>query len=169
MYDYLGLNSDYVYNEYAPPLIDPIQQISVEGGSVVVTINGASGPNIDFTSSVGFTFTGNLGGTINMDGVLLLAKGGTGATTAVAARANLGAAEAGINSDITMFDGLSGVGGWSAWTGSSDKSSHATYSATADAAYNQTQVQALMDKVKELTETVKALIDTHLGSGVLET
>jgi hypothetical protein len=149
--------------------------VNVEGGNTfITTINGggggqASGPNITISGgTTGLTFNA-ANNTITMTGTLGIANGGTGATTAAAARTNLEAAKSGVNADITMFTGLAGVGGWAAWTGTADKTGHATYSATADALYNQTQIQALMDKVKELSEALKALIDTNLGSGVLET
>ncbi len=41
---------------------------------------------------------------------LAIASGGTGATTPAAARANIGAAAAGSNADITSLTGLSGIG-----------------------------------------------------------
>lgn len=174
-YDYLGLDSDYVYSaEYAQPTFQPSITNVEGGGTIITTINGggggqASGPNVTFSGgTTGLTFTA-ANNTITMTGTLGVPNGGTGATTAAGARTNLEAAKSGVNADITMFTGLTGVAGWGAWTGPSDKSGHATYSATADAAYNQAQIQALMDKVKELTEWVKAHTDVHLGSGVFET
>ena len=44
--------------------------------------------------------------TTDISGTVALANGGTGATTAAAARSNLGAATAGANSDITSLSGL---------------------------------------------------------------
>lgn len=44
--------------------------------------------------------------TTGVTGILGLANGGTNATTAVDARANLGAAKSGANSDITSLTGL---------------------------------------------------------------
>ena len=167
-YDYLGLDSDYTYQEYGVPTFTP-SIVSVEGGSVVLTINGASGPNINIVFSNGLVATGGASGTINVTGIINVAGGGTGAGTAAGARSNLGAAKSGVNDDITMFTALAAVGGFGAWTGTSTKTGQATYSATADALYNQAQIQALMDKVQQLTEFVKALVDAHHGSGVLET
>lgn len=171
---YLGLNSDYAYQEYVQPSFEP-SITNIEGGNTIITtINGGgggqvTGPNITISGgTTGLTFTGN-GNTLTMAGTLGVSNGGTGATTAAAARGNLGAAQSGVNADISMFTGLAGVEGWGAWTGPSDKSGHTTYSDTADALYNQAQIQALMDKVKELTEWVKAHVDVHLGSGIFET
>ncbi len=172
--DFLGLNSDYTYREYSIPTFEP-SIVNVEGGNTIITtINGggggqATGPNVTISGgATGLTFTAQ-GNSIVLSGTLDVDNGGTGAATAAGARASLGAAESGVNDDITMFTGLSGVGGWGAWTGPADKTGHTTYSATADALYNQAQIQALMDKVKEVTEWVKAHVDVHLGSGIFET
>lgn len=171
---YLGLDSDYAYQEYTSPTIAP-SITNIEGGNTVITtINGggggqATGSAITISGGItGLTFTAT-NNTITMSGTLGVTNGGTGATTAAAARANLGAAKSGVNDDITMFTALAGVGGFGAWTGTSTKTGQSTYSATADALYNQAQIQALMDKVQQLTEFVKALVDAHHGSGVLET
>jgi hypothetical protein len=78
--------------------------ISVDGGGVgTVTSVGVDGgaTGINFTNS---PITTN--GTIVMGGTLNVASGGTGATTATAARANLSAAKSGANSDITSISGL---------------------------------------------------------------
>ena len=45
---------------------------------------------------------------ITLAGTLVVANGGTGATTASGARTNLGAAASGANSDITSMTGLTG-------------------------------------------------------------
>jgi hypothetical protein len=173
-YNYLGLNSDYTWNEYLAPSIIP-SVTNIEGSiTVITTISGGgggqvSGPNIAISGGLtGLTFVGQ-GQTITLQGTLDVDNGGTGATTATGARSNLGAAKSGVNDDITSFTNLSGVSGFGAWTGASTKTGQATYSATADALYNQAQVQALMDKVQQLTEFVKALVDAHHGSGILET
>lgn len=52
--------------------------------------------------------------------------------------------------------------GWTAWTGTADKTTHATYDGdTAGALYDQTKTQALMDGLKAVSQSHKALID-HL-------
>lgn len=171
---YLGLNSDYAYQEYVQPSFEP-SITNIEGGNTIITtINGGgggqvTGPNITISGGLtGLTFVGS-GNSLTMSGTLGISNGGTGATTAAAARGNLGAAKSGVNDDITMFTALAGVGGFGAWTGTSTKTGQTTYSATADALYNPAQIQALMDKVQQLTEFVKALVDAHHASGVLET
>jgi hypothetical protein len=51
--------------------------------------------------------TGNVTGTAtNVTGIVAVANGGTGATTATAGRTNIGAAASGANSDITSLTGL---------------------------------------------------------------
>lgn len=174
MYDYLGLNEDYTRQEYSVPLVEP-SILNIESvTTVITTINGggggqASGSTVTISGgATGLDFTA-ANGVLTMSGTLAPASGGTGATTATGARANLGAAKSGVNDDITMFSALAGVSGFGAWTGTSTKAGQSTYSATADVAYNQAQIQALMDKVQQLTEFVKALVDAHHASGVLET
>jgi hypothetical protein len=170
--DYLGLNSDYTYQEYTLPVFTP-SVTTVEGATIITTINGggggqATGPNVTFsggTTGLNFTATGN---TISLGGTLNIANGGSGASTAAGARANFGAAASGVNADITMFMNLAGSGGWNAWTGNSDKTSHATFSGTASVGYVQAELQAVMDKLQEQTEAFKALLDTLLASGVIK-
>jgi hypothetical protein len=89
--------------------------ISISNGSGGITIS-ASGAGFGTVTSVGvdggatgLNFTNSpitSSGTIVMGGTLNVASGGTGATTATAARANLSAAKSGVNSDITQITGL---------------------------------------------------------------
>lgn len=54
--------------------------------------------------------------------------------------------------------------GWSADTGTDKRTANATYAGTAEVAYTQATVQALMDAVRDLSQTVKALkadLTTH--------
>ena len=79
-------------------------EISVDGGGVgtVTSVNVDGG-------STGLTFFGGpvtTSGTITMTGTLGIGNGGTGATSAANARANLSAAKSGANSDITSITGL---------------------------------------------------------------
>lgn len=74
-------------------------------GSGTVTSVNVSG------DSTGLTFTGGpitTSGTITLGGTLSVAYGGTGATTASGARANLSAAVLGANGDITSLTGITG-------------------------------------------------------------
>lgn len=84
--------------------VDEPQWQTVSGTGTVTSINVSGG-------STGITFTGGpitTSGTITMGGVLDLDNGGTSATNAVDARANLGAAASGANSDITSLSGITG-------------------------------------------------------------
>jgi hypothetical protein len=76
-----------------------VNNVAVGGGSV--TSVDASG------GSTGLTFSGGpitSSGTLTMAGTLAVAYGGTGSTTASAARTALGAAASGANTDITALD-----------------------------------------------------------------
>lgn len=89
--------------------------ISITNTAGGITID-ASGAGFGTVTSVGvdggatgINFTNSpitTSGTIVMGGTLNVASGGTGATTATAARANLSAAKSGANSDITSISGL---------------------------------------------------------------
>ena len=63
---------------------------------------------VDLTSVTPASFDGTGDVTLGATGSLPLTKGGTGAGDAATARANLGAAASGSNSDITALTGLSG-------------------------------------------------------------
>lgn len=54
--------------------------------------------------------------------------------------------------------------GWSVDTGTSKRTANATYSGTAEAAYTQATIQALMDAVRDATQTIKALKDDLHGT-----
>lgn len=75
------------------------------GGSGTVTSVAASG------GTTGLSFTGSpitTSGTLTLGGTLGIANGGTGATDAATARANLSAAVLGANGDITSLAGITG-------------------------------------------------------------
>ena len=76
-------------------------------GSGTVTSVNVSGGTTGLTTSGGPVTTS---GTITLAGTLDVDNGGTGATTASGARANLGAAASGTNSDITSMTGVTGTG-----------------------------------------------------------
>ncbi len=59
------------------------------------------------------------------------------------------------------------ITGWSADTGTAKRTANATYSGTAEIAYTQATVQTLMDKVRDLSQTVKALKDDLISHGLI--
>jgi len=75
------------------------------GGSGTVTSVNVSGGTTGLTTSGGPVTTS---GTITLAGTLDVDNGGTGATTASGARANLSAAVLGTNNDITSMTGVTG-------------------------------------------------------------
>jgi hypothetical protein len=83
---------------------DEPQWLTLSGIGTVTSVDASGG-------ATGLTFTGGpitSSGTLTLGGTLAVASGGTGATTASAARANLGAAASGANSDITSLSGITG-------------------------------------------------------------
>ena len=88
------------------------------GGTGATTASGARtnlgliiGTDIPSPTGTGASGTWgiNVTGTAsNVSGVVAIANGGTGATTAATARSNLGAAASGANSDITSMSGVTG-------------------------------------------------------------
>ena len=106
---------EVIYYNYATTLVQPTITTNITGDTTIITtINGggggqASGPNVTFsggTTGLNFIASGN---TISLEGTLVVANGGTGATTATGARGNLGAAASGVNTDITQLNGASQV------------------------------------------------------------
>lgn len=87
--------------------------ITNSAGGITIDVSGGtpgtvSSVNVD-GGTTGLTFSGGpitTTGTITAGGILAVANGGTGASTAGGARAALGAAAAGANSDITSLTGL---------------------------------------------------------------
>lgn len=62
--------------------------------------------------------------------------------------------------------------GWSVDTGTAKRTANATYSGTAEAVYTQATIQALMDAVRDATQTIKALKDdlhNTAGHGLIGT
>jgi hypothetical protein len=55
--------------------------------------------------------------------------------------------------------------GWTADTGTAKRTANATYSGTAEAAYTQATIQALMDAVRDATQTIKAMKDDNITHG----
>lgn len=69
---------------------------------------GAAGVSSFSTGTTGLTPSSAATGDITLAGTLVVANGGTGATTASGARTNLSAAQLGANSDITSMAGVTG-------------------------------------------------------------
>lgn len=160
------LNSQVTYDQYAAPVTLPPSITNISGNVTIInTINGRGGSNVTFSGgTTGLNF-GGTGADFILEGTLVVANGGTGATTPAGARGNLGAAESGANSDLNTLAALTGAGGWSAWTGTPDKTSHPTFSGTASVAYSQAEMQAVMDSLKNVTEGFMALLATLLAWG----
>jgi hypothetical protein len=73
-------------------------------GRVTVASNGSAGGVTSFSGgSTGFTPNTATTGAITLAGTLIVANGGTGATSASGARSNLSAAQSGANTDITSI------------------------------------------------------------------
>jgi hypothetical protein len=57
--------------------------------------------------------------------------------------------------------------GWAADTGTAKKTANATYNATAEASYTQTTIQTLMNAVRDLSQTQKAVKDALITHGLI--
>lgn len=57
--------------------------------------------------------------------------------------------------------------GWTADTGSSDRTAHANYSGTASVAYTQSELQGVMDRLAIVTQQIKALKDDLTAYGAI--
>jgi hypothetical protein len=57
--------------------------------------------------------------------------------------------------------------GWAADTGTAKKTANATYSGTAEAAYTQATIQALMNAVRDLSQKQKAVTDALIAHGLV--
>lgn len=85
-------------------LVAPLVTAPPPTGGTVTSVAASGG-------TTGLTFTGSpitTSGTLVLGGTLAITNGGTGATTAAGARANLEAAKSGANSDITSLSGITG-------------------------------------------------------------
>lgn len=152
------LDSEFTYQQYAPPTEPSISITNLSGDvNIVTTINGATGP-INLTSSIGYAFSGGPGGNVNMT-----------VSNPALARSSINAAVSGANNDITSFSALTGNTGVNPWTGTPDGSSQSTYPATvASALYSQSEIQGLMDKMQDVTEFMMFLVAALLAPGIVE-
>ena len=57
--------------------------------------------------------------------------------------------------------------GWTADTGTAKKTANATYSGTAEATYTQATIQALMNAVRDATQTQKSIKDALIAHGMI--
>lgn len=162
IYDYnILLDSEFTYQQYAPPVTMPTNITNVSGDVTIVTnINGATGGTINFNgAAIGYLFTGNPGGVVTMS-----------VSNPALARAAINAAVSGANNDITSFSALTGNTGVNPWTGTPNGSSQSTYPATvASALYSQAEMQGLMDKMQDVTEFMMFLVAALLAPGIVET
>lgn len=82
-----------VYDQYSTGGAQEITIPAVPGSTAITVINGITGPTINFSGgTTGLTFT-PAGVTITLNGTLVIANGGTGATTVAGILANLGIAK----------------------------------------------------------------------------
>ena len=80
---------------------------SDDDGGGIASLNGQAGSAQTFANDTNITITSGANiHTLGWNGTLSVARGGTGASTAAAARTNLSAAASGANSDITSITGL---------------------------------------------------------------
>jgi len=78
-------------------------------GATIQQSNLAFTPVLSVGASAPLTSSGGQTPSISLSGIVALGNGGTGAGTAAGARANLGAASSGANSDITSLSGITDV------------------------------------------------------------
>lgn len=100
------VDPNILYGSYQGQQQEAFPPTAVPGSVTISTINGISGPTIDFTGgTTGMTFTG-VGTDVNLGGTLVIANGGTGAATAAGARTNLGLGTlAVLNSPLPVANG----------------------------------------------------------------
>lgn len=138
----IQLNSEFTYQQYAPPIIP--QNINISGSvttGVVTTINGnagssTTGPVVTITGgSTGLTFTTG-GASITLTGTLDIAHGGTSSTTVEGALAALGLSKnnvdivgPGFNDDDTQGYSINSI-----WTDTNSTISYICQDASTGAA-----------------------------------
>lgn len=100
------LDPNIVYDQYQGQAQQVFGPPPIAGSVAVTTVNSVSGPTITFTGgTTGMSFTG-IGTDVVLAGTLVIANGGTGATTAAGARTNLGLGTlATVNSPVPVANG----------------------------------------------------------------
>lgn len=133
------------------------------GPAGVVPITSISGGSSGFGASI----VGALATLVSA----LTTKGDLYTYSTQGTRLPVAANDARLTSDSTQATGLKWIAastGWTAWTGSVNRSTHVTYSGTASAGYVQAEVQAVMDKLQQQTEAFKALVDDLIAQKILK-
>lgn len=151
----LVLDSDFtaeVYDQQPTVLPENIPG----AGAAVTSINGLSGPAVTFgggTTGMSFSVAAP---NIDLTGTLVVANGGTGATTAAGARTSLGAATSGANADITSLSGL---------TTALSIAQGGTGGATAAAARTSLGIDDIATKKSNLSAIVAPTVNEDSGDG----
>ncbi|MER8374429.1 hypothetical protein [Mesorhizobium sp. M1406] len=150
-------------------------------GFAIANVGGANLFRVAWVASAVNSFTMQPGAT-GVQPVLLTAGSDTNIDFIARGKGTSGGAlQDGASSSKIMWN-VNGVGfggtvprnmtGWSVDTGTAKRTANATYSATAEAAYTQATIQTLMNAVRDLSQTVKALKDDlhqTAGYGLLRT
>ena len=106
---YLSYSVGYVLVYINGVLLPPSDYTATNGSSITLGLSCNVGDVVEFVALNTFaisTLTGMKADFTNATAANPVTSGGTGATTAAGARANLGAAASGANSDITTITGL---------------------------------------------------------------
>lgn len=162
----LVLDADFIRETYVtpPPEASMLQEFGAN--TAVTSLNGLSGPSVVFDGGTsGFSYS-TAAPNVSLNSPLTT-KGDLYVRNATAGtRQPVGANDTFLVADSTQATGLkwlAGVSGFGAWTGTADKTTHATYPATtASVGYVQAELQGVMDKLKQITEAYKALEDALL-------
>lgn len=117
------------------------------------SVTSVSGGNSGFGST-------QVGGAVTLVGPLTTKGDLYTRSSTVGTRLPTAANDARLTTDSSTTTGLIWIAastGWTAWTGTNDRTSHATFSGTASVGYVQAELQAVMDSLKQITEAFKAL------------